>query len=142
MTAPSLLSGLGKKKGKEPQPAQKKSTAEGPRPAEPTVDTRKRKQTDAPEGSRPADRTRARVDVSEGSGSSSSMGAYWSQNLTLLRAEPSSLIANLRAAKASMFSAPSAADYEFLSKMPPAKVYDYGLHTLAQVFTYISLSPF
>ena len=138
MTAPSLLSGLGKKKGKEPQQVQKNSTAEGSTPAEPTVDSRKRKQPEAPEGSRPDTRTRARVEVPEGTGSSSSMGAYWSQNLALLRAEPSSLIAHLRAAKAYMFSAPSAADYDFLSKMPPAKVYDYGLHTLAQVFVFAS----
>ena len=133
MTAPSLLSGLAKKKGKEPQQAPRKTRAAGPTVVEPTTDSNKRKEPEAPMDPRPDSRTRARVEASEGTTSSSSMGAFWSQNLSHLRADPSSLIANLRAAKASMFSAPSASDFEFLAKMPPAKVYDYGLHSLAQV---------
>ena len=136
MTAPSLLSGLAKKKGKEPQQASRKTKAVGPTIVEPTVDSHKRKEPKIPVDPRPNSRTRARVEASEGDGSSSIMGDFWSQNLTFLKAELSSLIANLRAAKAAMFSSPPAADYDFMSKMPPAKVYDYGLHPLAQVFIF------
>ena len=53
MTAPSLLSGLGKKKGKEPQQAPRKSKAAGPTPVEPSADSHKRKGPEVPTDPRP-----------------------------------------------------------------------------------------
>ena len=76
MTAPSLLSVLAKKKGREPQQAPRKTKVVGPTVVETTADSHKRKEPEAPVDPRPDSRTRDRVEASEGTASSSSMGAF------------------------------------------------------------------